>query len=71
MSTEQKLKPWAVMSPNGIEFVGLCTDEAHAWCIVLGWPSDEEIAHRKTQGWWASDATLTLNRRAPTGATHE
>lgn len=71
MSNEQKMEPWAVMSPRGIEYVGLCADETHAWHIALGWPSDEEITQLKKQGWWASDATLTLNRRAPTGATYE
>lgn len=70
-NTEQKMKPWAVMSPHGIEYVGLCTDETHAWHIALGWPPDEEIAQLKKQGWWASDTAVTINRRAPTGATHD
>jgi hypothetical protein len=25
-------------------------DEADAWRVALGWPSDEEIAHAKAQG---------------------
>jgi len=64
-NTEQKMKPWAVMSPHGIEYVGLCTDEVHAWHIALGWPPDEEIAQLKKQGWWASDAAVTINHQPP------
>ena len=70
-NTEQKLKPWAVMSPNRLEYVGLCADEDHAWDIALGWPPKEEIAQLKKQGWWASEATVTINHQAPTGATHD
>lgn len=55
----QTKSPWVVVSPKGVEYVGLCSDESEAWCIALGWPSAQEIADRKAQGWYACESSLS------------
>ncbi len=51
--------PWVVVSPQGVTWVGLADGEDGAWQIALGWPSQDEIAWRKGQGWYAAQGTLT------------
>jgi len=43
-------KGWAVIRPGGPRFVQEGGDEADAWMVALGWPSDAEIAYAKAHG---------------------
>ena len=57
-----QMTPWVIVSPDGWEWLGYMEDEAHAWDIALGWPSPEEIAEHKANGWYAAEATVTWKR---------
>ena len=59
--------PWVVVAPDGVAYVGLHEDEAGAWCVALGWPSEQEIAERKLAGWYAAIATMTWRRSTVDG----
>ena len=52
-------RPFVMVSPQGLAYVGLHKDEADCWRVALGWPSDEEIAARKAEGYAVYPATLT------------
>ncbi len=54
---------WFVVSPRGVDWLGLARDERHAWTIALGWPDDAEIAHKKAKGWHAAQATVTWRKQ--------
>jgi hypothetical protein len=53
------LLPWVVVGPMGVSWLGHASDEADAWRVALGWPSQEEIDECKRLGWYASQATVT------------
>lgn len=53
---------WVVVGPQGVYWIGLAESEARAWDIALGWPSREEIAERKAEGWYAAEGTTTWKR---------
>lgn len=50
---------YVIVGPEGLAWVGLHPDEAHAWSTCLGWPSDAEIAERKAAGWFCVQAQVT------------
>ena len=51
---------WAVVKPDGdVLAEGGFKTEADAWAIALGWPSPEEVEHRKREGYFAVKATVT------------
>lgn len=51
MGRDRKEFPFAIVAPDGLFWLGLAHDTAHAWQIALGWPSPEEIAFRQRHGW--------------------
>jgi hypothetical protein len=55
-------QPFAMVAPDGWYYIGLHKDEAECWMVGLGWPSAEEIADRKKDGWAVYPATLTINQ---------
>lgn len=57
------LKPWAVICPEGVYYLGLHSSEAQCWRVALGWPSSGEINHHKQAGWYACE--VTIGRKAP------
>jgi hypothetical protein len=54
--------PWVVVGPKGVMWIGHAVDELHAWTIVLGWPSPEEIQEHKDAGFYAAEATITWKK---------
>lgn len=45
---------WAVEDPEGRVLAdSTFRDEAHAWQVALGWPSQDEIDHAKKRGYKA------------------
>ena len=62
MASEKLTLPWVLVAPDGVAYVGLHDDEAGAWSIALGWPSDQEIEDHKRAGWYAAQATMTWKK---------
>lgn len=54
-----EMRPWVVVRPQGLYYIGLNINEADAWKIALGWPDESEIAEKKRAGWYAAPATAT------------
>lgn len=55
-------RPWVVVAPDGVVWIGHAQDEAYAWTIALGWPDEAEINYRKADGWYAAPANVTWSR---------
>ena len=53
---------WVIVGPQGLAYVGLHKSEADAWCIYLGWPSQEEIDNAIRSGWYAAKAQITWSK---------
>ena len=60
------MRTWVIVGPHGLEYVGLHECEADVWTIYLGWPSPEEVAEKKAEGWYAAPANITWKK--PGGA---
>lgn len=58
-------RPFVMVGPQGLAYVGLHSNEADCWQVALGWPSDDEIAERKAEGYAVHPATLAW--RGPCG----
>lgn len=58
--------PFVIVAPDGVFWLGHARDEAHAWDICLGWPSQDEVAARKRDGWYCARATVSWKK--PKGA---
>lgn len=57
---------WAIVWPDGgVLADSNFRDEAHAWTIALGWPSDEEIADAKARGYKALQLQVDTDAPAP------
>lgn len=56
------MKPWVIVSPSGLYYIGMHQEELGVWQIALGWPSNTEIEERKRQGWYAAQATVTWSQ---------
>jgi hypothetical protein len=59
--------PYVVVANDGVFWVGLAENEAHAWQIALGFPDNGEIAEKKRQGWCAVQAQLTWKNQSEEG----
>ena len=47
-----KISAWGCLGPSGeLTINSSFEDESHVWDIVFGWPSEEEIAKAKAEGW--------------------
>lgn len=53
---EEPMPTWVIVSPKGLFYVGFHKDEKDTWKTALGWPSEEEIEHHKSAGWYAAQA---------------
>lgn len=68
---------WAVEDPAGQVLAdSTFRDEAHAWQVALGWPSEEEISDAKRRGYKAylaeirkpvAEVDKNVSRRTPGG----
>ena len=56
------LFPWVVVGPKGVFWLGHASDEADAWRIAFGWPSESEIDHYRLIGYYAAQATVTWSK---------
>lgn len=57
-------RPFVMVGPQGLAYVGIHKDEAACWQVAIGWPSQEEIDARKGQGFAVYPATLSWNTDA-------
>jgi hypothetical protein len=66
MKSNNKIRtPWVIVTHHdGVYWLGHAEDEAHAWCIALGWPDQAEIDSHKAEGWYAAQATVSWRRPA-------
>lgn len=52
---------WAIVSPAGAVHADTdFRDENHAWQIVLGWPTEQEITDAKEDGYRAIEIPVHL-----------
>ena len=57
-------RPFVMVGPHGLAYVGIHASERDCWQVALGWPSDDEIAARKAEGFAVHPATLSWNTDA-------
>lgn len=55
-------RPFVVVSPRGVVYIGLHMNEEEVWTVYLGWPSSDEIASFKNDGWYVAAGTITWTR---------
>ncbi len=55
-------KCYVIVSPRGLEYVGMHSDEKDAWRVALGWPTVGEVRLKKELGWYCAEANLTWIR---------
>ena len=53
------LRPYVLVDPQGLIYVGLHASEESCWRIALGWPSQEEIDQHKAHGFAVYPANVT------------
>ena len=53
---------YVIVSPNGLEYVGLHKSSDDTWRIFLGWPTKGEVRERLEQGWYCTKANLTWRK---------
>ena len=54
-------KAWAYIRPDGSFLVDSSfTDEAHALAVGMGWPTEDEVAQAKAQGFRAQLVTVLV-----------
>ena len=58
-SNKNEYKPYVIVGPNGLEYVGLHLTKDTCWTIYLGWPSQEDIDWYKNNGYYCAEANLT------------
>lgn len=56
------IETYVIVSPNGLEYVGLHDSSDDAWRIFLGWPTKGEVRGKLEQGWYCTKATLTWRK---------
>ena len=56
------IETYVIVSPNGLEYVGLHESSDDAWRIFLGWPTKGEVRERLEQGWYCTKANLTWRK---------
>lgn len=52
-TADEGATPWALVSPKGIEHLGLHRCAKEVWMIALGYPDEEEVGLRMRAGWKA------------------
>ena len=52
------MKPFVIVGPQGLAYVGLHSSEADCWKVYLGWPDTSEVEHAKSRGFNCYEATL-------------
>jgi len=53
------IEPYVIVSPEGLEYVGIHESEHDAWKIFLGWPIKGEVRELLRLGWYCTKANLT------------
>lgn len=56
------LKAYALMSPAGVEHIGLHSSADAVWVARFGWLDQQEILRREAKGWYACE--ITIGRKA-------
>lgn len=56
------MKPYVVVSPEGLYYVGLHANESDAWQIAIGWPSQAEIEDLQQRGWYCAEGNVTWKK---------
>lgn len=56
------IETYVIVSPHGLEYVGLHGSSDDAWRIFLGWPTKGEVRKKLEQGWYCTKATLTWRK---------
>ena len=62
MKNHNLQRPYVLVGPDGVHYVGIHNSEDDCWKIALGWPSEEEILARKSEGFAVYPATLSWNK---------
>lgn len=52
-------RPFVIVGPNGVEYLGLHKDEHGVWETFLGWPTPEEVKEVKAKGYACYPATVS------------
>ena len=53
---------YVIVSPNGLEHVGLHESSDDAWRIFLGWPTKGEVRELLMLEWYCTKANLTWRK---------
>ena len=48
------IETYVIVSPNGLEYVGLHDSSDDAWGIFLGWPTKGEVRELLRLGWYCT-----------------
>lgn len=54
--------PFVIVSPEGLEYVGMHNSEDDAWRIYLGWPTIGEVRAKLRAGWYCTIADVTWQK---------
>ena len=55
-------RPWVIVGPAGVFWLGHANSEAQAWTVALGWPTSQEIDRCRCDGYYAAEATVTWKK---------
>jgi hypothetical protein len=61
------MKVFVIVSPQGLEYIGMHESPDDAWRIHLGWPTAGEVKQRMREGWYCAEAEVSW--RKPGGST--
>lgn len=67
--TRDVMTPWLIASPTEVYWIGLTTDERHAWDVALGWPDESEINAKKAEGFKAHRLRILRTNKGALEAT--
>lgn len=56
------IETYVIVSPHGLEYVGLHKSSDDAWRIFLGWPTKGEVREKLKHGWYCTKANLTWRK---------
>jgi hypothetical protein len=56
------MKAFVIVSPHGLEYIGLHESSDDAWRIFLGWPTAGEVKQRIRDGWYCVEASVTWRK---------
>ncbi len=56
------MKVFVIVSPQGMEYIGMHESPDDAWRIHLGWPTAGEVKQRMRDGWYCAEALVTWRK---------